>query len=429
MMVQSVFCATAIAPLALSAALPPASVAAFSKRTTEPAPVVVEPSQQWDGNDGPWSSFVLQVGTPAQQVRVDISIGGQETWVVDSGACDSSGSSTSNNCADERGGVFNIGDSSSWKSTTTIWNNSGIYKLSGLIPQELGIDGNGQYGFESVGLSFHGTTSPTLKHTVTAAFNTTTFSIGQFGVSPNPTYFTVENNNGSVFNDPQQSFLSILDSTNQVPSRSYSFTAGSQARRKSVKNALGSFIFGGYDMSLKGPNDMSFDFAPDEGRELVVGVRSITKTGNGATTELLPEAVLAALDSSQPNIWLPLEACRKFEAAFGLSWNSGAGQYLVNSTLHDQLVEENPSVTFRLGNGASGGPTVDIDLPYGAFDLNMSNSSTDLKAYFPLKRAENETQYTLGRAFFQEAYLIADYDRRNFSLSQRVRVIINEYEA
>lgn len=94
-----------------------------------------------DGNDGPWSSFVLQVGTPAQQVRVDISIGGQETWVVDSGACDSSGSSTSNTCADERGGVFNIGDSSSWKSTTTIWNNSGIYKLSGLIPQELGIDG------------------------------------------------------------------------------------------------------------------------------------------------------------------------------------------------------------------------------------------------------------------------------------------------
>jgi hypothetical protein len=35
-----------------------------------------------------------------------------------------------------------------------------------------------------------------------------------------------------------------------------------------------------------------------------------------------------------------------------------------------------------------------------------------------LKRAENDTQYTLGRAFFQEAYVIADYDRKNVSVPQ-----------
>ncbi|KAL8640368.1 MAG: hypothetical protein Q9226_008757 [Calogaya cf. arnoldii] len=38
--------------------------------------------------------------------------------------------------------------------------------------------------------------------------------------------------------------------------------------------------------------------------------------------------------------------------------------------------------------------------------------------YFPLIRAANESQYTLGRTFLQEAYLIADYERRNFSISQ-----------
>lgn len=30
-----------------------------------PAPIVIPASQDFDGNDGPWSSFVIQVGTPA----------------------------------------------------------------------------------------------------------------------------------------------------------------------------------------------------------------------------------------------------------------------------------------------------------------------------------------------------------------------------
>lgn len=38
--------------------------------------------------------------------------------------------------------------------------------------------------------------------------------------------------------------------------------------------------------------------------------------------------------------------------------------------------------------------------------------------YFPLKRAANESQYVLGRTFFQEAYVIADFERNNFSVSQ-----------
>jgi len=61
---------------------------------------------------------------------------------------------------------------------------------------------------------------------------------------------------------------------------------------------------------------------------------------------------------------------------------------------------------------------VNITLPYAAFDLTASaplvNSTT---RYYPLKRAANSTQYLLGRTFLQEAFLIADYERRNFSVS------------
>ncbi|KAB2576355.1 hypothetical protein DBV05_g5015 [Lasiodiplodia theobromae] len=118
-------------------AFDPAAKHNFGRRETQPAPVVVEPSQEWDGNDGPWSSFVLQVGTPPQQVRVDISIAGQETWVVSPGGCADAGT----DCANNRGGEFNSQASSTWQSTTTIWKNSGIYQLAGLITNALGIDG------------------------------------------------------------------------------------------------------------------------------------------------------------------------------------------------------------------------------------------------------------------------------------------------
>ena len=64
---------------------------------------------------------------------------------------------------------------------------------------------------------------------------------------------------------------------------------------------------------------------------------------------------------------------------------------------------------------------VDIVMGYRSFDLTAEypivNNAT---RYFPLKQAQNDSQYTLGRTFLQDAYVIADYDRSNFSVSQAV---------
>lgn len=130
----------------------------------------------------------------------------------------------------------------------------------------------------------------------------------------------------------------------------------------------------------------------------MVAIQSITKAAGDTNTTLLPTALFAALDSTQPNLWLPLEACQEFERAFGLTWNETAQLYLVNDTLHDILVRESAVTTFRLGNAMSGGPSVDIAFPYGSFDLTaeyplVANSSR----YFPLKRAANETQVSIRR--------------------------------
>lgn len=162
---------------------------------------------------------------------------------------------------------------------------------------------------------------------------------------------------------------------------------------------------GGYDLARFTPNNLTFLFAPDNSRDVVVGIQSITSTDSKQTqTQLLPSGILAYVDSTVPHIWLPLDACQAFEKAFGLIYDNASQLYLVNDSLHKTLRALNASVTFTLGNSMTGGQTVDIVLPYASFDLLVQPPLVENSTrYFPLKRAANQTQYTLGRTFLQEA--------------------------
>ena len=162
---------------------------------------------------------------------------------------------------------------------------------------------------------------------------------------------------------------------------------------------------GGYDESRFTPNEMSFSFAPGDSRDLVVGLQSITSTSrNGAVKSLLPAGILASVDSTVPQIWLPIEACRAFEEAFGLVYDEKSKLYPVNDTLHDALIAQNAVITFTLGNLQTGGKTINITLPYDSFDLQATPPFVGTRTrYIPLQRAKDNTQYTLGRTFLQEA--------------------------
>lgn len=171
------------------------------------------------------------------------------------------------------------------------------------------------------------------------------------------------------------------------------------------KGAFGSLTFGGYDTSRFIANGISFKLAADVTRDLVVGIQSIISTDADRTIRnLLTSPILTFIDSTQPFIYLPLESCLAFENAFGLIWNQTDEIYWVNDTLHQTLLVRNPNITFTLGNTASGGPTVDIALPYISFDLEATSPVvTQRSRFFPLRRATNSSQHTLGRTFMQEA--------------------------
>ena len=267
---------------------------------------------------------------------------------------------------------------------------------------------------------------PSLNQQILAGIAIKEFYFGVFGLNPRPTNFT-------NYNHPVPSYMSNLKEQNFIPSLSWSYTAGNQYRLDKV---LGSLTLGGYDASRFEPNDLVFEFDDQDIKDLSVQISSITYTQDSTNITLLPTPISAFVDSTIPYIYLPLAACKKFEAAFGIEWDNNSQAYLVNDTLHKKLQSDNATVTFTLYSTARSGQ-VEIALPYAAFDMIAEYPlAVNSTRYFPLMRATNDTQYTLGRTFLQEAqvthqhaerqcanmgirrYLTADYERRTFTVSQ-----------
>jgi Eukaryotic aspartyl protease len=198
---------------------------------------------------------------------------------------------------------------------------------------------------------------------------------------------------------------------------SWSYTAGAYYRLKSI---FGNLIFGGYDASRFTPNDVIFTMTGDNLRDIVVTIRGITATTGQGNTTLMSSPEFAFIDSAVPEIWLPVEVCQQFEKAFGLEVDPASGLYLLNSTTHQNLVKMNPNITFNLANQKTGGPTIDIVLPYASFDLNVTSPVIVNKTsyYFPIRSTSDDTLYTLGRTFLQEAYVTTHYESRTFNVSQ-----------
>jgi len=208
-------------------------------------------------------------------------------------------------------------------------------------------------------------------------------------------------NYSTIGNYSSPSYFTSLWQQKLLPGLSWSYTAGAQYNSKGGQYAQ--LIFGGYDSSRFTSNTASFTLALDVDRDIVVAIQSITFSGT-TQASLLSDPIYAFIESTDPNIWLPADACRAFEKAFGLSMDNSTGLYLMNSTQYSQLLAINPQVTFSLANGLTGGTSVSIILPFRAFALSAQYPFTPNDTYyFPLKQATNATQYTLGRAFLQEA--------------------------
>ncbi|KAL9622007.1 MAG: hypothetical protein Q9160_003669 [Pyrenula sp. 1 TL-2023] len=361
--------------------------------------MAIAPSQQWEGIDGSWSTFIAQVGTPAQNVHLLISTSSSATVAVIAEGCQYDSSPST--CPDDRGKIFN-------PNTSSTWVGNDVYNLG--LEENLGYSANGQYGKDTVILGWQGSGGPKLPDQVVAGVASQNFYLGEFGLTPRPTNFT-------DFVDPQPSYLETLKSKNLIPSLGWSYTAGAKYRLDGV---FGSLVLGGYDRAAFRPNNISFDFGQDISRDLTVAIQKATLQDSlRPNFELLPAPIYAFIDSTLPYLYLPQEACTNFEQTFGLQWNSTSQLYFIDDQQHELLLARNPQVTFTLSQDLTSSTAVKIVLPYAAFDLTATYPLVSKPTrYFPLRRAANDTQYTLGRTFLQEAYLTVDYEHSNFSVSQ-----------
>ncbi|KAF4550534.1 Hypothetical protein D9617_17g048020 [Elsinoe fawcettii] len=363
-------------------------------------PVAVTPSDDWDGIDGSWSSFNIRVGTPPQYSRVFASWQGYQTWVIHPEGCAPSDTS----CVNRRGGVFNMNNSKTWEDV-------GLYNLA--MQANLGLGGNAYFGYDVVGLGGAGEEGPTLENSTVGDLAVYTFYMGILGLNPKPSNWT-------SFSNGAPSLMTQFKQKGIIPSVSFGYTAGAPYRFTRVPASL---TLGGYDTSRFEPNNVRYTLGTDNSRDTLVGVQSITTTqsGGSGTVQLLPNPIYALIDATVAELWLPLAACQAFEREFGLVYNNDTQLYLVNSTLHRDLLARDATVSITIGEGTSGNPSTTIDFPYAAFDLTArppySNLSVE-STYFPLRRAANDTQYTLGRTFMQEAYISVDYERAKFNVSK-----------
>ncbi|KAF2025360.1 acid protease, partial [Setomelanomma holmii] len=376
-------------------------------------------SQYWEGNDGPWSSFVLQVGNKPQEVRVIPSTASSSTWVIyENPGCNNV---PVDDCAASRGKTFQPNSSSTHGSVSL---QGSIYEL-GVDENLLGRTVNGDYGYDTVTLGYQDGGGPTIQQSVIAGVGDTHFTwLGVLGMNPRPVNFSTDP--GTL----HKSFVQLLKDQSNISSLSWAYTVGAKYKAKPV---FGSLVFGGYDSSrfekpVKTDPDLTFPFYADVERDLQIGITSITTTNtthNASPATLLSEGIYAMIDSTMPQLWLPEAVCAQFESAFGLQWDSDTELYKLNKIQHDRLLANNPSVTMTISpylNTSSANQSVEITFPYAAFDLNVSwpfgdgPYKNESAHYFPLKKAKSASQYTLGRVFLQEAYVIADYERQNFSV-------------
>lgn len=163
-----------------------------------------------EGNDGPWGTFNIQVGTPPQIIRVAPSTLLTEIWVTQPLDC------SVRNCVVEfPGGLF-----LSNKSTT--YRRGGEFETSAMM-REVQIVGNGEYGSDTVGVELVSGNTKVTNQTV-ASIPSLDSEFGLLGLLPTPSKLGLSKDIPESWR--QVSFFQSLQSSTRIAGRTWSYQAG-----------------------------------------------------------------------------------------------------------------------------------------------------------------------------------------------------------
>ena len=118
-----------------------------------------------------------------------------------------------------RGGVFDNTSSSTYSYRN-------IYPLA--VEDYLGLNTSALFGNDTITLGVQGSGGPTLENQIVGGLADAgggAFWLGQFGINPKSTNFSLDAND---LNNGQPSYVSSLKTQGKIPSLSFGYTAGNQ---------------------------------------------------------------------------------------------------------------------------------------------------------------------------------------------------------
>lgn len=188
---------------------------------TLPLPYVVQPSSQWAGIDGNWSTFGIKIGTPPQSFNILPATLNNQIFLPSPELCNSYESALPD-CGQSRGVQATSGSEQQGfqDGNSSSWHNLGLYQLASehnLYPAD-----NGLYGMDNI--TINGDTANSLPGQVVTEVATPDFWLGSFGLND-------QTSNFSVLSNSTPSLLSSMKAMNLTPSLSFAHTAGAAYRR------------------------------------------------------------------------------------------------------------------------------------------------------------------------------------------------------
>ncbi|KAK4032572.1 aspartic peptidase domain-containing protein [Parachaetomium inaequale] len=228
-----------------------------------------------------------------------------------------------------------------------------------------------------------------------------------------------------------------LKEEGQTLSSSFSLHYGSAAPSAKVS---GSLLYGGYDRSrvagdvlsldgdlstlinikdisirvIKGSSPFANQTTPSSPNP--TAITGLLAQGNSTIT---PAGLPVLLDPCSPYLTLPKSTCDAIASHLPVTYNPSLGLYLWNTTSpsYTPIITSASALTLTL-TGTRNTESTTINIPFAHLNLTLTTPFVPSPVpYFPCFTGGTGT-YVLGRAFFQDAFLGANWERKKTWLAQ-----------
>ncbi|KAE9980366.1 hypothetical protein EG327_006576 [Venturia inaequalis] len=343
-------------------------------------------------NQGGFYLVNVTVGTPAQNIILDIDTGSSDIWMFGPNSCDEK-------TAICYGGTFNIQNSNSAVQNSR----SPPFEIQYGTP---GSGVNGTY-FQDV-FSLGGQNVRNL--TMAVATRSEYVGTGIMGIG-----FALGEALQGELNQTYANLPVVLANQSLIPSASYSLYLDD------LDIGEGTVLFGGYDTDKFEGNLAVLDIQPAEknliSRMLVVW-SSIGVTDKSGSTVIPSSAVpqSALLDSGTALTVVPSDVFKTLVSYFGANYRRSLGIYEVNCDLGYG--------TLDFGFGDSNGPVIGV--PFSELAIPVTDSDGNFITYsdgspvcmLGLDTADASLGVILGDTFLRSAYVVYDLDRKQIGIAQ-----------